>query len=58
VFALISAVEGAGIRRLAKGQSIFYEVKADRRTGKESATNRQQAWALESPPLRDPTDRP
>ena len=39
----ISAVERAGLRGLAEGQKISYEVEADRRTGKESATNLQKA---------------
>jgi cold shock protein len=43
VFVHISAVERAGLRGLAEGQKISYEVEADRRTGKESATNLQQA---------------
>jgi cold shock protein len=43
VFVHISAVERAGMRGLAEGQKISYEVESDRRTGKESATNLQQA---------------
>jgi cold shock protein len=43
VFVHISAVERAGLRGLAEGQKISYEVEADRRTGKESATNLQKA---------------
>jgi cold shock protein len=43
VFVHISAVERAGLRGLAEGQKISYEVEADRRTGKESASNLQQA---------------
>jgi CspA family cold shock protein len=31
------------MRGLAEGQKVSYEVEADRRTGKESATNLQQA---------------
>jgi CspA family cold shock protein len=41
VFVHISAVERAGIRNLAEGQKISYDVEADRRSGKESATNLQ-----------------
>ncbi len=37
----ISAVERAGLRSLKDGQKVSYEVEADRRTGKESATNLQ-----------------
>ena len=43
VFVHISAVERAGLRSLTEGQKISYEVEADRRTGKESATNLQKA---------------
>jgi CspA family cold shock protein len=43
VFVHISAVERAGLRALKDGQKISYEVEQDRRTGKESATNLQQA---------------
>jgi cold shock protein len=42
VFVHISAVERAGLRGLAEGQKISYEVEQDRRSGKESATNLQQ----------------
>ena len=38
-----TALERAGMRGLAEGQKISYEVEADRRTGKESATNLQKA---------------
>ena len=34
VFVHISAVERAGLRGLAEGQKISYEVEADRRSGK------------------------
>lgn len=43
VFVHATALERAGMRGLAEGQKISYEVEADRRTGKESATNLQQA---------------
>ena len=43
VFVHATAVERAGMRSLAEGQKISYEVEADRRTGKESATNLQKA---------------
>jgi CspA family cold shock protein len=43
VFVHASALERAGMRGLAEGQKISYEVEADRRTGKESATNIQKA---------------
>ncbi len=42
VFVHASALERAGMRGLAEGQKISYEVEADRRTGKESATNLQK----------------
>ncbi len=41
VFVHISAVEQAGIRNLNEGQKLSYEVTADRRSGKMSATNLQ-----------------
>ena len=43
VFVHASALERAGMRGLAEGQKISYEVRADRRTGKKSATNLQKA---------------
>jgi CspA family cold shock protein len=43
VFVHATALERAGLRGLAEGQKVSYEVEADRRTGKESATNLQQA---------------
>ena len=43
VFIHATAVERAGMRGLAEGQKVSYEVEADRRTGKESATNLQKA---------------
>jgi cold shock protein len=43
VFVHISAVERAGLRGLAEGQKISYEVEADRRTGKESAVDLKTA---------------
>lgn len=39
VFVHISALERAGIRGLAEGQKIEFEIVADRRTGKSSADN-------------------
>jgi cold shock protein len=41
VFVHISAVEQAGLRTLNEGQKVGYEVQADRRTGKSSATQLQ-----------------
>ncbi|KQS85932.1 cold-shock protein [Methylobacterium sp. Leaf361] len=43
VFVHISAVERAGMRNLAEGQKISYEMESDRRTGKQSAGNLQAA---------------
>ncbi|MBD2750270.1 cold-shock protein [Microvirga sp. BT688] len=43
VFVHATALERAGMRGLAEGQKVSYEVEADRRTGKESATNLQKA---------------
>ncbi|MGO4841781.1 cold-shock protein [Rhizobiaceae sp. 2RAB30] len=41
VFVHISAVERAGMRTLADGQKVSYEVEQDRRTGKSSAGSLQ-----------------
>jgi CspA family cold shock protein len=43
VFVHISAVERAGMRNLAEGQKVSYDVEADRRSGKESAANLKSA---------------
>jgi CspA family cold shock protein len=43
VFVHVSAVERSGLRGLAEGQKISYEVEADRRSGKESAVNLKTA---------------
>src|SRR3954454_8689319 len=43
VFVHISAVERSGMRGLAEGQKVSYDVEADRRTGKESAANLRAA---------------
>jgi cold shock protein len=43
VFVHVSAVERSGLRGLAEGQKISYEVEADRRTGKESAVDLKTA---------------
>ena len=43
VFVHISAVERSGMRGLAEGRKVAYEVQADRRTGKESAANLRAA---------------
>jgi cold shock protein len=43
VFVHISAVERSGLRGLVEGQKVSYDVEADRRTGKESATNLRAA---------------
>ncbi|RWJ39783.1 MAG: cold-shock protein [Mesorhizobium sp.] len=37
VFVHISAVERAGLKGLADGQKVSYEVEQDRRTGKSAA---------------------
>ena len=39
VFVHATALERAGLRGLAEGQKVSYEVESDRRTGKESAVN-------------------
>jgi CspA family cold shock protein len=41
VFVHISAVERAGLRGLADGQKISYEIVVDRRSGKSSADQLQ-----------------
>jgi cold shock protein len=43
VFVHISAVESAGMRGLVEGQKVSFEVTADRRAGKMSASNLQAA---------------
>ena len=43
VFVHASALERVGMRGIVEGQKLSYEVEADRRTGKESATNLQKA---------------
>ena len=39
VFVHISAVERSGMSGLAEGMKVSFDLEADRRTGKESATN-------------------
>ena len=39
VFVHISAVERAGMRTLAEGQKISYEIETDKKSGKSSAGN-------------------
>ena len=39
VFVHISAVERAGMQSLDEGQEVFFEVVANRKTGKSSAEN-------------------
>ena len=41
VFVHISAVERAGLRDLAEGQKIAYELVVDKRSGRSSADNLQ-----------------
>jgi CspA family cold shock protein len=43
VFVHISAVERAGMSGLAEGQKLRFDIEADRRSGKSSATNLQAA---------------
>ncbi|QRM33125.1 cold-shock protein [Microvirga sp. VF16] len=43
VFVHASALERAGLRGLADGQKVSYDVESDRRTGKESASNLKTA---------------
>jgi CspA family cold shock protein len=39
VFVHISAVERSGMNGLAEGMKVTYDLEADRKSGKESATN-------------------
>ena len=39
VFVHISSVERSGMTGLVEGMEVSYDVEADRRSGKESATN-------------------
>ena len=39
VFVHISAVERAGLGGLAEGQRVNYEIRTDRKSGKDSADN-------------------
>jgi cold shock protein len=41
VFVHISAVERAGLRDLAEGQKVGYEIVVDKRSGRSSADNLQ-----------------
>lgn len=43
VFVHASALERAGLRGLAEGQKVSYDIESDRRTGKESAGNLKTA---------------
>ncbi len=43
VFVHATALERAGLRGLAEGQKVSYDVEADRRSGKESAANLKTA---------------
>jgi cold shock protein len=43
VFVHISAVERSGMTGLPEGMKVSYDIEADRRTGKESATNLKPA---------------
>ena len=43
VFVHISAVERAGMRSLAEGQKVTFDIEADRKTGKSAAANLQAA---------------
>ena len=43
VFVHISAVERAGLRSLAEGQKVSFDIVQDRKSGKNSADNLQAA---------------
>ena len=44
VFVHISAVERAGLNELNEGQKVAFEIVADKRTGRSSASSRSPAW--------------
>ncbi|MGO9545078.1 MAG: cold-shock protein [Rhodomicrobium sp.] len=39
IFVHATALERAGMRSLAEGQKVSFDIESDRRTGKTSATN-------------------
>jgi CspA family cold shock protein len=43
VFVHVSAVERSGMRGLAEGQKLSFDIEADRKSGKSAATNLQAA---------------
>ena len=43
VFVHVSALERSGLRSLAEGQKVSFDIQTDRRTGKTSAGNLQLA---------------
>jgi CspA family cold shock protein len=43
VFVHVSAVERSGLRGLAEGQKVSYEIETDRKSGKESAADLKSA---------------
>ena len=43
VFVHATALERAGMRGLVEGQKISFDVETDRRSGKDAASNLQQA---------------
>jgi CspA family cold shock protein len=43
VFVHVSALERSGMRGLAEGQKVSYELETDRKSGKESAANLKSA---------------
>jgi cold shock protein len=43
VFVHVTAVERAGMRGLVEGQKITFDIEADRKNGKSSATNLRTA---------------
>ena len=43
VFVHVSAVERAGMRGLAEGQKVTFDIEADRKSGKSAATNLLEA---------------
>jgi CspA family cold shock protein len=43
VFVHATALEAAGMRGLAEGQKVSFEIESDRRTGRQAASNLQPA---------------
>jgi CspA family cold shock protein len=51
VFVHVTALERAGMHDLVEGQKVSFDVEADRRTGKTTATNIREEWPRGAAPL-------